>query len=581
MKNYQRNILLAIAVFSLLVLVWILLNRPARVDMAEFVPADSLIFVEVNDVMQLLKGIRQTKAWENFGEYTKVHKDLNRLLWFGPFFRNSSIGPAEAIILSRAQVAITINGFDMEEREDSLNIRPRLAVLIETNTGEWRTRAALRRVIGRVAGTLYGNAQVEESELDGARFTTWASKDEDRRIIAAVMDTFAVVGNNLDLVRSCLAVRKGEQPGLVNNLQLIEFRRKLHSETSLASGFVSNTGAQQLTELLAKAYIGDVSDDPRAQGMAASLLPQISSRILGKAGMGWSTRLKDGIVEDHYSLSLEQNVTSILKDSNFEHGNPEHATTQVSQLLPSETYSFTLYNYSDPLAIWKALNKAVASQLDTLSAIFVTEIFKESLKTYGIQNPELFLRTVGPGLTTARVDEAGDKTLVIVKFKDRAAAQSLIDRRLGTPQKSEQIGDHTLLISSSEERGAASFISDYILIGTVEGVRESLERVENQKIISTVNRFKMAYDKGVKDQAHIVTYKNEESATLEFFRLLSPVASEIQSASSPKIQKKLEDIPHSLSMTRVLDGELERKTYSPMGSFSSFARIYSATSTKD
>ena len=65
LKNLRTR-LLVLAVIVASATVWIVWNRPAKVDMATYVPGDSLAFISGDDLPGLAGGIEGTEAWREF-----------------------------------------------------------------------------------------------------------------------------------------------------------------------------------------------------------------------------------------------------------------------------------------------------------------------------------------------------------------------------------------------------------------------------------------------------------------------------------------------------------------------------------
>ena len=66
--------------------------------------------------------------------------------------------------------------------------------------------------------------------------------------------------------------------------------------------------------------------------------------------------------------------------------------SQIQEVLPNDVYSVTSYNFANLAAAWISLKTAVSSQVDALSAIVFSSLLKSALLSYGIDDPESFLR---------------------------------------------------------------------------------------------------------------------------------------------------------------------------------------------
>ncbi|MDQ3817544.1 MAG: hypothetical protein M3362_07635, partial [Acidobacteriota bacterium] len=190
--RFLRKALLVIVALILIAGLWVWWNHPRKVDMTAYVPADSLIYLEANDLPDIASSLVSTDAWKALAPPAGIRSDLGRISWLSRIASWTGIGSSEAVVLSRAQLAIAVLGFDAADAGDTLRIKPRYAVVAETHTGESRTRTAVEQRVGDFAKRAYIDPRVEQKEADGVKFTTWVSPDGERRIIAAVTGSVAI-----------------------------------------------------------------------------------------------------------------------------------------------------------------------------------------------------------------------------------------------------------------------------------------------------------------------------------------------------------------------------------------------------
>ncbi|HEX8748256.1 MAG TPA: hypothetical protein VF717_13865, partial [Pyrinomonadaceae bacterium] len=63
MISLRKLIAFAIALVVVAAL-WLWWNRPQRVDMAGYVPADVLVYLEANNLPEIVQGLSRTDAWK-------------------------------------------------------------------------------------------------------------------------------------------------------------------------------------------------------------------------------------------------------------------------------------------------------------------------------------------------------------------------------------------------------------------------------------------------------------------------------------------------------------------------------------
>lgn len=566
--KFLRKALIVFLALLLILAIWIWWNRPRKVNMAAYVPADSLIYLEANDLPDIASGIVSTDAWKALAPAAGIKSNLGNLSWLSRIASWTGIGPADAVVLSRAQVAITVLGLDAADAGDTLKIKPRYAVVVETHTGESRTRTAVENRVGDFARRAYGEPHVERKEAGGANFITWIAPNGERRIIAAVMGSVAVIGNDESAVQACLAVRRNERPSLEGNPQLEEMRRRVAGNDALAFGYASPDGAARLLEMAATAYAGQVSSDPRAQSAAASMLPPLAKKILG--GAGWSARISEGVIEDRYFLALQNGIASKLQSVL---ASQQNATLTAGELLPAESYSLSRYNYRDPAGAWRGLNTAIASQVDTLGSILITRLLDASLKPYGIEEPDDFLRAIGSEIVTARLDDSGSSTVTIVEVRDEKTLRDFVAKRLGAKPRVEVIGDVELLVSNNEKHDAASFIGGHLILGSAENLRRCLEARRLGQTLAADNDFqRTARLVSAINPANVATFTEDYSPARSFIRAMAnQKGMRERPLNETELEGTLKRLRYAVSETLIADGGFEKRTRSSFGQFGALA----------
>lgn len=566
--KFLRKALLVFLALLLILAVWIWWNRPQKVNMAAYVPADSLIYLEANDLPDIASGIISTDAWKALAPVAGIKSSLGNLSWLSRFASWTGIGSADAVVLSRAQIAVTVLGLDAADAGETLKIKPRYALVVETHTGESRARSAVETRVGDFARRAYGNPSVEQMELNGAKFTTWIAPDGERRIVTAVLGSVAVIGNDDGAVQACLAVRRNERPSLIGNPQVEEMRRRVGGNDALAFGYVSPDGAGKLLEVVATAYAGQISSDPRAQSAAASMLPPLAKKILG--GAGWSAHLSKGVIEDRYFLGLQNGVAANLQSTLAPQPN---IVLTASEFLPSSLYSLSRYNYRDPAQAWQGLNSTIAAQADTLGSVLLSRLLDASLKPYGIEEPNSFLKAIGSEIVTARLDDSGSSTVTIVEVRDEKTLRDFVAKRLGARPRLETIGDAELLVSNNEKQDAASFVKGRLLIGTAENLRRCLKaRSENRTLAADDIFQRTASLVSTNNPVNVVTLTEDNTQARSF---ITSIATQRGVRERPfneiEVEKALGQLRYAVSETRLVDGGFEKRTRSAFGQFGNLA----------
>lgn len=568
-----RRLIPFLLILLIFIVVWVWWNRPKKVDMAAYVPADALLYLEANSLPQIVQGLTQTEGWKALAEPAGVKAGLGSASWLSRLGTWIGIGSTDTIVFSRMQVAAVVLSVAAADGGETLNVKPRIAIVVETHTGAGRTLAFIEKRVGNFAHRAYPDAQVETRDIDGAHWIVWSSMSSERRIFAAVVGSVAIIGNHETAVQACLAVMRGQRPSLAGNLELEEARRHLATSDSLALGFMSSQGAANLFEIGAAVYMGQISEDAATQGVAANILPKIASKIVGS--VGWSTRLAQGRVEDDYFISTTNDAGARLRSALAPA--PANAIKEAA-LLPVDTYSLTRYSTHDPLSAWRGLSFSLSSQLDPVLAVMVPPFLKATLHPYGIEEPDPFLQAVGPILVTARLENGGKNTVLLVEVRDEKALREFVLKKLGpTKPQVERVGEAEMLSAIDEKLGAASFVDGLLLMGPKESIRRCLSARYGQPTLLDSRAFQTTLGTAsLASPSHVVTLTRDSQAARDFMVF---VANQHSTHGRPinvqVFETTLGQLPYAVSEMKFVDGGIERRTTSSFGLLGVLARQFS------
>jgi hypothetical protein len=461
-------ILLIIAVTVGVMGAWLWWNRPQQSDMAEYVPVNCLAYAEIESIPALLETLGSNEHWnEVFPALKKAKSPANRA--FREIAARTGIGPSEIVVLGRAQVAVALFGIDTQDVEQTLTIKPRVAVIIDTHSWEFRTKAVVEKLVGDFAVRTYRNPEIHHYISGGVNWTEWIANDNERRIITAVVDNMAVIGNDASAIKACLAIRTSADSNMSKSEDLVRARSGSVKPDTLAFGFVTPAGTSKLIAIMARSYSPGLSDQPAAQSAAASLLPMISDRLTGS--LSWTARTAANRIEDVYLFRFSRELDR-SGDNLF--AIPDKSDFAFAQFVPQNANSFSSYSLQDPVNAWRGLKLAVNARLDTTSSIFVSRLMEMILEPYGISTPEKFLQYVDRNLATVRFADDDSATVAIVKIADEVQLHELVVDGLGARPLMKKDGDATLFSSSKDDRSAA-FVGGYLLLGSESSIRRCLD----------------------------------------------------------------------------------------------------------
>ena len=548
--NRMRILLITLVVLLLVAGLGLWWTRFVPVDMSTYAPADSVVYLEVNDVAKVFDAIQQTDGWKAIGP--TIGMTTKPPSAWQTWLARTGIGPANAVILSRAQVAVVMVGLNQVQTEDTLHVRPELAVIVETHTSNWRLRSALAEQLRQLANYAYGQADCVENPVD--QFVCSSSGSE-RKIFAIVDGSVLVIGNSEKAVQACVDARRGNRPNLRTDAQMLRVRSSLASGNALSFGYISSQNAARLFSWAAPLLIGKPGDSTLEK-----VLENSAEKIV--RNVAWTSSSAGGGIEDRMLISLDPMVASKLTPA-FE---GKLSNDDYWKLVPPDADSVTRYACSNPGAAWQALNSAVAMRMDAVSSVLFGSLLKSSLGAYGIDDPRELLSAVKPPLLTLRPAAENSGSVLIARVEDKEHTKQLLNQAFR--QTGGQVVNTATALNDQKEFSAV-LLEDYVVLGRTEVVRTYLDRLTSTKAISDKFRH-FAPDTA----EEIVTFANDEQ---RIRNMVSFVSSIRKTPVSAEQLKRIEATPslwsYSSTETSLSADALDRRTRSAFGQFSTLISL--------
>lgn len=558
-----RRLLAACLILAIIVAAWLWWNRPRKTDMADLAPADAIVYLESNSLIDVAEAIANTDAWKTLSPYTGNSGGR----WQGPWLRRftawTGLGPTTGVILARAQVAMVVLDLGAREQGETITIKPQAAVLIETHTSNGRITGTVEQYLRQFAEKAYGQPAFSRNNHDGNELLVWTAPASDRQIVAAIDGSLVIVGNSEAAVQRCLEVHRGQKPNLRGDLELQQVRSELAADGALAFGFVSSAHASQLVSLGAPLLFGKSPGRLNFDRIISSSAP----KLIGAAG--WTARGFAGGIEDRYLFSLQPTIASRLQPL----FHPISTKSSPLPVLPEELQSLTIYKFEDPLATWQGVQRTLSSQLDTLSAILFTSLLKSSLLPYGIENPEEFLKYAGPDLITLRLKQNDQGALLIAQVRDEPALRRILSKtsRIGLPN------DALPQNESNELQGiktSVNFVNGYVLIGSDKDVLRGSQLLREQRMNAAPQLQTLAHFVPFTTSASVVTYTNDVERMRNFIQAIARAQGKTGAiTASPEFRKDIENLPYAATETFVGEQGIDRRTKSALGQFSTLVPL--------
>lgn len=553
MKFFRALLALLAVILIIVALLW--WNRPERVDMAGYVPADSLVYLEANSLTDLVKAIEQNQTWKAAAQSVNADSKLLDPSWT----RLARLGaaPVKSVVLSRAQFALVLVGMESIPEGDTLRIRPEVALVVETHTSHWRIRSVAGDAVKSLASHAYGQSNCTERSGD-AYYVDCASSLNGRKLVATVDGSVIIVGNTDNAVRACLDVRRGSRPSMRTDAELQHMRDQLNANAAFSFGYVSAANVAKIFSWAAPILMGRAPGDPQ--------LEQLLAKSAGKMlkSIAWTSRPSSGAVEDRYLISLDSELPPRIE--------PAFTTTTASddvwKQIPSSAETFTLYQTRNPLDALNALNSAVSYKLDALSAVMFSSLLRSSLAIYAVENPNEVLPLLSPPLVTVRAKPTDESSVLIARVADEARLRSVLE--------SQKVEGGIRIIDLSKgwsNEGSAAFLAvlsdGYVVIGKADSVDSWFSVRESQGGKSDRPAWFQPNGNPV-----TITYASDSARVASFVSGIYQLRGKrLSGDDTAAVSNATRTSSFAITESRVTNDGIERTTHSPFGQISTLMSL--------
>jgi hypothetical protein len=408
-------------------------------------------------------------------------------------------------------------------------------------------RSAIERYIEDLARTTYKEPVFARKKVDNFDIEQWSSAEGSRRIVFSFSETAVVIGNDQESVVRSLRARTDRNVSLNGKPEFQEARNRINASTPSVAAYVSNSGVKSLLQ----AYWLDRNRTSSDVVTEARIFADIVGGVV--KNVAWSARFNEGFVDDRCSINLVEGVADRLRGSVSPNGGPD--LTRLT-LIPSNAYSFSLYQFGDTSTLWSDLNVALSAHTDVIGAMAARAMLRSVFRPYGIAEPERFVHAIGRRLYTIRLAK-NDPAVLVAEALDRPALRRIALLRLGPTPSIEQISSAELLLSTTDNWSAA-FTDKYFLIGPAHAVRRCLSAEAEGQSISVNDPFRKSQSLvDVTLPIISLTFTNDQASAISFVEAFSNHQRSAFAANAPEIEKASRTLPLAVSATILKESTIE------------------------
>lgn len=272
----------SICVYLWFVLLSSCVSKPT--DMRSLVPAETVVYLETNDLAATLQPIVDSKP---FTEVATHKPDFSAL--------------------KTVQLAVAVTGFETSEEkvtdEQSVGrIQPRFVAVADTHAWNYQAVTFAEQKLGSFVENVYNSEpKLEKSDKHGGKYFVWTAPDG-RRAYALVIESLIYFGNDDSAIEKCLAVRRGEADHLAKTNKIEPADSK-----SLASGYISTDGVGQIAALIGVKFASESKEDSELQTAIVDVLPQLIRSSI--TDISWTATKAEQGIEDKFAIEMPQTRT--------------------------------------------------------------------------------------------------------------------------------------------------------------------------------------------------------------------------------------------------------------------------------
>ncbi|HET9532723.1 MAG TPA: hypothetical protein VFQ92_20380 [Blastocatellia bacterium] len=568
-----------IAYFSIVVAavaglaLFLALRRPPRVDMARYVPSGTLAFIEVDNLTDLVSDLTDTKAWRELAPALGVSSQLGQIGIAADLMSRTGVGPDEAVLASRAQVAVALTGIEaqtgMNEEGPYIHFKPQFALVAETHSNPQSAARIVGERASILAARIYGDSITERAEVYyGARLLAYHGADPDRQLVAASTGSLVLIGNHVSSVKACLDAIGGRTAVLAEDETLKGLRPTIDRSASVFA-FVTQAGIEKLVEFGPAIFASRFTTDPDRISSMANLFGHLSRQTT--AGLFYSAAFDSGLVVERYLTVLRPQVAEALAGAL----KPAPAAFfDMLELAPRRVEDFSAISVEGGAGeLPERVLRQMAPQLDLVAGVALREFVINFREQLGLEANESLGDALGNDLLLVRFDQS-QPVVMVARANDRARLSPTLARYLARGGAQVSAREHNgieISVSSNEDGRAAAFVEGFLILGTFDQIAAMIEARSGGQALADDERLSRALATRPPGASFVSYRPDADSAAdmmLAIARLTRVSDGSREQLEQPEVRRAIERMPPSVSFTEFRDYGIYTETRSAVGSFS-------------
>ena len=570
----RKNIALAsLALAAVVVIVlFMTLRRPPRVDMARYAPASALAFIEIDNLGDMLSDLTDTKAWAELAPALGVSSQLGQIGWAADLMSRTGLGPDEAVLAGRAQYAVALTGVEAQtgasEEGPYVHFKPLFTLVAETHSTPQSAESLVRERASILAARIYGESAAERSEdYHGARLLIFHGADADRQLVASSTASLVLIGNHVSSVKACLDAIGGRAAVLAEDETLRTLRPAIGGSAPVFA-FVTQAGIERLVELGPAIFASRFTTDPERIASMANLFGHLSRQTT--SGLLYSAGFDSGLVVERYLTVLRPQVAGALSKAMKP---APTAFFEMLDLVPRQVEDFTALSVERAGETPERVLKQLAPHLDLVAGVALREFVIDFRKQFGLEPEESLGDALGNDLLLIRFDQS-QPAVLMARAGDREKLSKVVARYLardGSQVSPRHHGDVEISVSSHEDGRAAAFINDFLVLGSPDQITAMIDARGGGEALAKDPRVSRALAARPL-AASVVTYQPEPTPAAEMMLAVSRLTRVSDGSrellDQPGVRRAMERVPPAFSFTEFRDYGIYTETRSAVGSFS-------------